>query len=239
MPRSIAVEEAFNIIQRVYAAFGWKPDSRSSREQRNVWLESAVAVVHYGHPTFNAAGGDPRWCIKNAGGGRPQSDDVIVLSTTRAYWDIIGSAGADNWGWSLTGHSEPLPPEQNVYAPSQAALPGGGPVPGPDPDPDPGPGPDPGPDPGDETERLILIAIGNLHAKVDHVISQNSEILAKLGELKQQATDNTETIGRWMVEQTQGGVRSVIGANPDGSTGAPLGPRIDAVKDAQCVLKRR
>jgi hypothetical protein len=239
MPRTIAVEEAFSIVQRVYGAFGWKPDDRSSREQRNGWLESALACVHYGHAQFNPAGGDPRWCIKSAGGGRPQSDDVIVYSTTRAYWDIILSAGAAGWSWNLGGHSESLPPEQQVYAPSQASLPGGGGVdPGPGPDPDPDPDPTPTPDPGgNETEKLILLALGNLHAKVDHVIAQNADILAKLVAAEKQQAADTGQIGTWMVEQATGTVKSIVGVNPDGVTGDPLGPRIDAVKDAQCILR--
>lgn len=221
MPRQIAVEEAFSIIQNVYAAFGWEPNAATTREQRNQMLASAVAVVHYGHATLNPAGGDPRWCLKNAGGGRPQSDDVIVLSPTRQYWDIIGSSGASNWGWSLSGHSEPLPAEQQVYPPSERDLPGGTPVPGPDPGP--GPGPEPGPTPPSETERLILMSLGQLHAKCDQILT-NQAALAK------QQSEDTETIGRWMVEQAKGVVDSVVGQ---------LGPKIDALDDAGCVLKRR
>jgi hypothetical protein len=237
MPRAITIEEAFSIVQATYGAFGWKPDQNSTRDQRNQMIASAVAVVHYGHPALNPAGGDPRWCIKNAGGGRPQSDDIIVDRTTRAYYDLIPNAGASNWYFSLGAHSEPLPAEQNVYPPSENDLPGGvapGPDPGPGPGPDPGPGPTPTPDP---TDELILIALGNLHAKVDAVILQNQQILAKLEEAKGQQQADTEQIGKWMVEQATGVVNSIIGVNADGTVGAPLGPRIDAVKDAQCILR--
>lgn len=195
--RTINVNEAFAIIQRVYDAFGWEPDAASTRSQRNDWLASAVACVHFGHDDFNANGGDPRWCLKNAGGGRPQSDDVIVYSTTRAYWDIIGAAGANNWAWSLSGHSEPLPAEQQVYAPSQSDLPGadtggggGGTEPGPEPTP-----------PYDDS--AIMAAIAQLDAKLN-------QVLAKQDAAAQQQAADTEQIGKWMVEQAEGVIGSIV-----------------------------
>jgi hypothetical protein len=234
--RNIGIDEAFAIVQRVYGAFGWKPDHTTTRDERNVMLESSVACVHYGHATFNPNGGDPRWCIKSAGGGRPQSDDIIVLSPTREYWDLIPNAGAANWYFNLGAHSEPLPGEQQVYPPSQASLPGGVVDPGPGPDPGPDPGPTPPPE--SETERLILIALGNLHGKVDQVLVNQQRIYSKLEEMESQQAKDTGQVGNWMVEQAEGTIKAIVGVNADGTTGAPLGPRIDNIADSQCVLKK-
>lgn len=168
--RTIAIEEAFSIIKSVYARFGWNPDSRSSREQRNAWFASAVACVHYGHPEFNPSGGDPRWCIKDAGGGRPQSDDIVVNRVTRAYFDLMPNAGADNWSWNLGAHSESLPSEQNVYPPSEASLPGGAPPSNPGVPPVVTP-PQTGMDP------AVAAALGGIHARLDQVIDVQRELV--------------------------------------------------------------
>jgi hypothetical protein len=212
MPQ-ISEGQAFQIVQQVYAAFGWEPDASTSRDERNEMLESAMACVHYGHASFNPAGGDPRWCIKNAGGGRPQSDDVIVRSTDRAYWDIILSAGANSWKWNLSGHSGPLPPEQQVYPPAQSSLPGADPNPGPGPDPEPEPGPDPDPPPPHNDAALIVV-----NQKLD-------QILTMLGAAEDQQAADTEQIGKWMVEQAKG----VVDATTNEVVSA-LGPRIDATR---------
>lgn len=218
--RTISIEEAFNLIQGVYAKFGWNPDSTSSREQRNHWFASAVAVVHYGHATLNPAGGDPRWCLKDAGGGRPQSDDIIVDSATRAYFDLMPNAGGA-WSWNLGRHGEPLPGGQNVYPPARASLPGGtGQVPTPV---------DPPIPPQDDTARLILQALGNMHAKLDAILAEQRATRQAVAEMLSFADADTLKIGGWMVEQAQGVVASVIG---------DLGPQIAAIKDAQCVLKQ-
>ncbi len=41
----------------------WKRDigSRSTREQRNLYLEAGVAAIHYGHGKWNPQGPDPTW----------------------------------------------------------------------------------------------------------------------------------------------------------------------------------
>ncbi len=71
--------------------------SNSTRDQRVAFLWTAVAVIHFRHPTFNPAGGDPGWSVKDAGGGRPPSDDVLVRCDTRDAWDLIGSAGVNGY----------------------------------------------------------------------------------------------------------------------------------------------
>lgn len=229
MSRVIEIGEALDIIRSVYATFGWRPDAGSTREQRNAWFASAVAVVHYGHPALNPAGGDPRWCIKDAGGGRPQSDDIIVDRHTREYFDLMPNAGATGWSWNIGRHSEPLPAEQNVYPPSRASLPAV-PEPSPDPTPEPVPPVVTPPSGPSDVERLILEAVGHLHAKLDAVRAENAALRQQVSDLHAFVDANTAKIGIWMTEQAQGAVSGIVGA---------LGPKIDDVKDAQCVLKRR
>ena len=88
--RHISPEEALDLIINYHDSIRADLGSRSSREQRVEFWCSAVAVIHFGHPRFNPAGGDPGWCVKDAGGGRPPSDDVLVRCDTRDAWDLIG-----------------------------------------------------------------------------------------------------------------------------------------------------
>lgn len=120
-PRRIDIDEAVNIIFRIYSDMRWDIGGRSSRDQRNLYLEAAVAALHYGHSRFNTAGPDSDWCIKNGGPGRPQADDVIVRCGSRDAWDLVLSIGADSYHWH-TDYIGRLPGVQQVYAPSQSAL---------------------------------------------------------------------------------------------------------------------
>jgi hypothetical protein len=81
-----------------------------------------VAVVHFGHPRFNPAGGDRDWCVKDAGNGRQPSDDVIVSCRSREAWDLILSAGSDGYRFHLD-YAGRLGGEQNVYPPPVGSLP--------------------------------------------------------------------------------------------------------------------
>jgi len=121
-PRKISPQEALNIIRSVHDALGWNLGSSSSREQRIQFFWQAVATVHYGHPRFNPQGGDADWCVKDAGGGRPPSDDVLVSCSTREAWDLIGSAGANNYSFHLDFIGR-LDSAQNVYPPPSSSLP--------------------------------------------------------------------------------------------------------------------
>jgi hypothetical protein len=120
--RHISPEEALDLIINYHDRIGADLGSRSSREQRIAFWFSALAVVHYGHPTYNPAGGDPLWCVKDAGGGRPPSDDVMVRCDTRDFWDTILSAGANGYSWHLS-YDGRLPGSQNVYPPPASSLP--------------------------------------------------------------------------------------------------------------------
>ncbi|MCC6992300.1 MAG: hypothetical protein IT181_25055 [Acidobacteria bacterium] len=120
-PRSIGISEAYDIMLRIHDDLRVDLGSRSSREDRvNFWM-AAVAAVHYGHPRFNPRGPDAGWCIKDAGGGRPVSDDVIVDCGSRDFWDFIGGVGANGYFWRIN-YDGRLPGNQNVYPPPRSAL---------------------------------------------------------------------------------------------------------------------
>jgi len=120
--RTISANEAFSIIKGVHDAEGWNLGGSSSRDHRIAFIQRAVAVVHYGHYRFNRGGPDSNWCIKDAGGGRPISDDIIVRCNTREAWDMIVGAGGNGYHWDL-GYIGFLPGGQNIYPPSRSALP--------------------------------------------------------------------------------------------------------------------
>jgi hypothetical protein len=123
--RSISLQEAFSIILAVHDSERWNLGSGSSRESRVDFLWRAVGIIHFGHSGFNPAGGDPNWCVKDAGGGRPPSDDVLVRCNTREAWDLIGGAGANGYSFHLD-YLGRLGSEQNVYAPPVPRGGGGG-----------------------------------------------------------------------------------------------------------------
>lgn len=121
-PRTISPDEALAIIKTVHDAEGWNLGSSSTREQRIQFFFRALAVLHYGHPRYNPAGPDTNWCGKDAGGGRPKSDDVMVRCNTREAWDTIVGVGANGYRFALSPIGR-LPGEQNVYPPPRSYLP--------------------------------------------------------------------------------------------------------------------
>lgn len=122
--RSIGLTEAVSIIISYHNAIRADLGSRSTREQRVDFLFSAVAIIAYGHPTYNAQGGDPDWCVKDAGGGRPPSDDVLVRCGSRDAWDLIAGAGANGYSFHQDYLGQ-LPSNQNVFSPPLSSLPAG------------------------------------------------------------------------------------------------------------------
>jgi hypothetical protein len=119
--RTISITEAVSIIRKIYSDLRYNLGSSSTREERNVYLQRAVAALHFGHARFNPQGRDPNWCIKNGGPGRPQADDVIVRCDSRDAWDLVVSIGADSYSWH-TDYIGRLPSEQAVYPPPRSAL---------------------------------------------------------------------------------------------------------------------
>jgi hypothetical protein len=120
--RDIGPNEVLAIIINYHNASRADLGRNSTRESRVAFFWSAMAIVHFGHPQFNPAGGDPGWCVKDAGGGRPPSDDVIVRCGSRDSWDIIGGAGANGYSFHLD-YIGRLPGDQNVYPPPRSSLP--------------------------------------------------------------------------------------------------------------------
>lgn len=120
--RTISPDEALSIIRSVHDILGYDLGSSSSRESRIDFFFSAMAAVHYGHPVFNPKGPDPNWCVKDAGGGRPPSDDVMVRCDTRDAWDTVLGAGANGYRFHLD-YIGILPSDQNVYPPPRTSLP--------------------------------------------------------------------------------------------------------------------
>jgi len=119
--RTIGIDEAASIIRFIYEDNRYQIGSGSSRDLRNLYLERAVAALHFGHSRYNPQGPDSNWCIKNAGAGRPQSDDVIARCDTRDAWDLVSGMGADGYSWHKD-YLGRLPSDQIVYAPSASTL---------------------------------------------------------------------------------------------------------------------
>jgi hypothetical protein len=120
-PRSISFNEAYNIIIGIHNGMRVNLGSRSTRDYRINFIFGAVAAIHYGHPRWNPQGPDSDWCVKDAGGGRPPSDDVIVRCSTREAWDLVVSAGGDGYNWHAD-YLGRLPGVQNVYSPGRGSL---------------------------------------------------------------------------------------------------------------------
>jgi hypothetical protein len=120
--RRISPVEALSIMIDVHNRLRYDLGSNSTREQRVAWLWASVAAIHYGHPVFNPAGADPDWCVKDAGGGRPPSDDVLVSCSTREAYDTVGGAGSNGYTFHLD-YLGRLGGEQNVYPPPISSLP--------------------------------------------------------------------------------------------------------------------
>jgi hypothetical protein len=121
-PRTIGNQEALSIIRMIHDVEGWNLGSRSSRQERISFLWRAVAVLHYGHSRYNPKGPDSDWCVKDAGGGRPPSDDVLVRCGSREAFDLIAGAGADGYRFHIDSIGA-LPGDQNVYPPPRSSLP--------------------------------------------------------------------------------------------------------------------
>ena len=137
----MTIDQLVAMAEHIHDAEDWRLGAGSTRETRNAFWARVVGCAYHGHPAYNLAP-DRQWHVKNGGGGRPQSDDVAVSMPSRRYWDCIGGVGADGYTFRAGSHAEPLPPEQEVYAPPVPAG-GGGEAPTPEPVPPPVPPPRP------------------------------------------------------------------------------------------------
>ena len=120
-PRTISFNEAFNIIVSIHNGGRFNLGGSSTRDYRVNFIFGAVAAIHYGHARYNPQGPDSNWCVKDAGGGRPPSDDVLVRCSTREAWDLISGAGGNNYNFH-TDYLGILPSIQNVYPPGRSSL---------------------------------------------------------------------------------------------------------------------
>lgn len=111
----MTIHEFVDLAKRVHDAERMNFGASSTREQRNYQWARIVGIARFGHPSYNPKP-DNQWNIKAAGGGRPQSDDVVVSLPSRQYWDCIPSAGADGYRFEASPGGV-LPGEQDVYAP--------------------------------------------------------------------------------------------------------------------------
>ena len=119
------INQLVAMAQRIHDLEGYKLGSSSTREYRNAFWARVIGCAYWGHSIYNA-NPDTQWHLKNAGGGRPQTDDVATSMPSRAYWDCIAGVGADGYRFTPTGHAEPLSLEQEVYPPPKPADSGTG-----------------------------------------------------------------------------------------------------------------
>lgn len=123
---AVSPDRVAEIAKTVHDAERWSLGASSTRETRNEFWARVIGIVHWGHPVYNPTP-DPSWCLKDGGGGRPQTDDVATQCVSRLFWDCIGGVGANGYenNFRCNGHgSERLPAVQNVYPPPKPA--GGG-----------------------------------------------------------------------------------------------------------------
>lgn len=122
----VSPDRVAQIAKTVHDAEGWNLGASSTRETRNEFWARVIGIVHWGHPVYNTTP-DPSWCLKDGGGGRPQTDDVATQCVSRLFWDCIGGVGSNGYenNFRCVGYgSERLPAAQNVYPPPRPA--GGG-----------------------------------------------------------------------------------------------------------------
>jgi hypothetical protein len=178
----MTAEQIAALAKRVHDEERWNLGASSTRDTRNQYWARVVGIVHHGHPRYNDSP-DPRWHLKSAGNGRPQSDDVAVLMPSRQYWDFIGGVGADGYTFRAGAHPEPLEASQSVFPPPVPA--GGGGV-EPKPEPQPG-GQQPQPQPtacgyDKDAMRVLTSAVVNLTNQLAHMKSDLAGLNERLDE---------------------------------------------------------
>lgn len=125
----MTITELVEMAERIHDTEGHNLGSNSTRETRNAFWMRIIGCAHFGHPVYNLTP-DPRWHVKDAGGGRPMSDDTAVLMPSREAWDCIPGAGSNGYRFEADAIGV-LPSVQHVYAPTRPS--GSGAVPKPEP----------------------------------------------------------------------------------------------------------
>lgn len=121
----MTIDQLVAMARRIHDAEGYDLGATSSRDDRNAFWARVVGCAYWGHPVYHPGAGDRQWHLKNGGPGRPQSDDVAVSLPSRAFWDCIGGAGGAGYVFHASGHADPLPFVQEVYAPPTPSGSGG------------------------------------------------------------------------------------------------------------------
>lgn len=120
----VPIDRVPDIAQAVHDAERVNLGASSTRDSRNAFWARVVGLIHFGHPVYNPTP-DSSWCIKDGGGGRPQSDDVIVKCRSREFWDCVPGSGADGYSFRCSSDGV-LPANQNVYIPPRPSGAGTG-----------------------------------------------------------------------------------------------------------------
>ncbi len=90
------IEELVDMAEWIHVDEEVDLGASSTRDERNAFWMRVVGCAYWGHPVYNPLP-DPQWCVKDAGGGRPMSDDVAVSLPSRAAWDCIPGSGSDSY----------------------------------------------------------------------------------------------------------------------------------------------
>ena len=113
------IEELVDMAEWIHNDEGYDLGASSTRDERNAFWMRVVGCAYWGHPVYNPVP-DPQWHVKDAGGGRPMSDDVAASLPSREAWDCIPGSGSDSYRFEAESIGI-LPADQHVYAPDQPA----------------------------------------------------------------------------------------------------------------------
>ncbi len=114
--RSFGVNEVVRIVKLHHDVTRPNLGPSSTRASRVAWWHTAMRAVIFGHAQYNPQGGDPGWCVKNNGPGRPLNDDVAVRCGNRDAWDLVGGIGAVGYTFRAEFIGT-LPSNQGVFHP--------------------------------------------------------------------------------------------------------------------------
>lgn len=129
---ALTVAQAAAVLMAVHDAEGVDLGSRSTREDRGRFITRVAGILYWGHPVYNSTP-DRRWCVKDAGGGRPIADDVLAWCGSRDAWDVVIGAGGSSYAfpqeylgllpWTHNVHIPPVPDPAGLTAARRYGLP--------------------------------------------------------------------------------------------------------------------